>query len=143
MNKNYDNGYVPKVGQAIDDYRDMDLIEVFAKQKALTFLQNPQKHLNRTKVLNFSIINAKLATEGKIHKIKCLKKQAEYIGILDFNNYEEKNKTIAFGGILQSRKSKTALTTGTRYYMKEHMKIVKANDNGIKQKLCVSACFLR
>ena len=54
MNKNYDNGYVPKVGQAIDDYRDMDLIEVFAKQKALTFLQNPQKHLNRTKVLNFS-----------------------------------------------------------------------------------------
>ena len=71
------------------------------------------------------------------------KKTIENIEITDFNNYEEKNKTIAFGGILQSRKSKTALTTETRYYMKEHMKIVKANDNGIKQRLCGSACFLR
>ena len=141
MNKNFD--YVPKVGQAIDDYRDMDLIEVFAKQKALAFLQNPQKYMNQTKVLNFSIINAKLATEGKRQNIKCLKKQAENIEITVFNNYEEKNKTIAFGGILQSRKSKTALTAETRYYMKGHMKKVKANENGTKQKLCGSACFLR
>ena len=76
MNKNFDNGYVPQVGQAIDDYQDMDLVEVFAKQKALTFLQNPRKYVNQTKVVNFSIINAELTTEteGKKQNIKCLKK---------------------------------------------------------------------
>ena len=142
MNKNFDNGYVPQVGQPIEDYEDMDLIEVFAKQKALTFLQNPRKYVNHTKVVNFSIINAELSTNTttaeKKQNAKCFKKQAENIKITDFKNYEDSNKTIAFEGILKSRKSKTALSAEMRVHMKEHI----AARNGTKQIFC-RICFPR
>ena len=69
-----------------------DLEDVFQKQKVDAFLNNPQKHIKKTEVINFGIINEEL--KGAL--TEKLRKFAETVSTNDFDNYNTEGKVKAF-----------------------------------------------
>ena len=102
-NKNYAYGYIPPLDKPIEDMHCYDLEDVFQRQKVDKFLENPQKTIQETKVINFGIINNEIKGASK-EKVKKLRQTAEIVVVDDFINYNLESKLKAFDGILKTKK---------------------------------------
>ena len=127
------NEYIPHVNRAIDDHDELELVDIFDKQCAVSFLDSPKNYLEKVTLINFDIMQR----ETKLTELKgtksCCKKidfteiyielaklqlKAEDIKTTDFKNYENEYKLVAYKGTLKWDKKHKKLHSDTKPIMK-------------------------